>query len=231
MESDLAANLREVERQIADACTAAGRHRDAITLIAVTKTHPAAVIVEAAKIGMTDIGESRVQEAEEKFAQIGHVGKYHLVGHLQANKVKRAVSLFDVIHSVDSLKLAEAICKRAGELNKAIDCLVEVNTSGESQKHGIDPADAPELIRQIFPLPHIRLVGLMTVGPLTDDQEQVRESFRMLKHLLFRGQDIVGPQFSDLSMGMSGDFGLAIQEGATMIRLGTILFGSREPQD
>ncbi len=181
-------------------------------------------------MGLPDIGESRVQEAEEKFAQIGHIGRYHLVGHLQSNKVKKAVQLFDVIHSVDSLKLAEEISKRAAEQDKTIDCLIEVNTSEEPQKHGVQPTEAVALIREIFPLPHLRLVGLMTVGPLTDNADRIRDAFRMLRHLLFHGQDIAGPQFSELSMGMSGDFDLAIQEGATMIRLGTALFGAREPQ-
>jgi hypothetical protein len=177
--------------------------------------------------GLTDIGENRVQEAEAKFAEIGHIARYHLIGHLQSNKARKAVQLFDVIQSVDSVGIAQEISKRAGEIGKRIDCLIEVNSSGEQQKFGVLPSAAFELADNIAPLSNIRLTGLMTVGPLTDDPERIRLAFRQCRELFDKMRERLGDQIDVLSMGMSGDFGFAIEEGSTMIRIGTRLFGER----
>jgi pyridoxal phosphate enzyme (YggS family) len=150
-----------------------------------------------------------------------------MVGHLQTNKVKKAVELFDVIQSVDSLKLAEEINRRAGDAERTIECLIEVNTSGEEQKFGVRPEDTLELARTVHPMSSIQLAGLMTVGPLTDDEDRIREAFRKCHELFHQARDIFGPDFDTLSMGMSHDFPLAIAEGSTMIRIGTAIFGPR----
>jgi PLP dependent protein len=227
MQTTMAENLSELRHDLAEICRKCGRDPREITILAVTKTFPAAVIRDAVSVGLTDIGESRVQEAEAKFAELGHVGRYHLIGHLQSNKVKKAVQLFDVIQTVDSLDLAQEISRRAGEIQKRIECLVEINSSGEDQKFGVAPDRALELITQMRSLPEIKLGGLMTVGPLTEDEDLVRAAFHMCRTILVDGKRIAGDQFATLSMGMSSDFEIAIEEGSTMIRIGTRLFGGR----
>ncbi len=227
MNNDLAHNLIELRRRIAEACALCNRNPDEITIVAVTKTHPALTIKEAVAHELHDIGESKIQEAEPKITSLGPIARFHLIGHLQSNKVRKAVALFDVIQSVDSLKLAEEISRRAGEIGRTIECLIEVNSSGEASKSGVTPGETADLIRETQDLPSLRLVGLMTVGPLTDDPEQVRAAFRTCRELFERGKDNVGDGFNTLSMGMSDDFPEAIAEGSTMIRIGTALFGSR----
>ncbi len=221
----------ELHGRIAEACEQYDRDADDITIVAVTKTHPAAMVKTAVAAGMHNIGESKIQEAEPKILEVGQIARFHLIGHLQTNKVKKAVSLFDVIQSVDSLKLAEEISRRAGEIGRTIECYIEVNTSGESQKFGVEPDECLDLVREIYKLENINLTGLMTVGPNVDDDDQIRESFRLCRSLFTSAQDIVGNEFDTLSMGMTYDFPLGIAEGATMIRIGTALFGARDYSD
>jgi pyridoxal phosphate enzyme (YggS family) len=228
MKDDLGNNLMELRGRIAEACELHDRDADDVTIVAVTKTHPASTIQTAVAHGLHDIGESRIQEAELKITALGPIARFHLVGHLQTNKVRKAVALFDVIQSVDSFKLAEEISRRTEEAGRTIECLIEVNCSGEASKSGVSPDGALDLIRQVHGLPALQLIGLMTIGPLTDDTDQVREAFRTCRELFKRGEDIVGDNFDTLSMGMSDDFVEAIAEGSTMIRIGSALFGPRE---
>jgi pyridoxal phosphate enzyme (YggS family) len=230
MKEDIGKNIVQLYGRIADACEEYDRDTDDITVVAVTKTHPTAFIQTAVAAGIHNIGESRVQEADEKITQLGQIARFHMIGHLQTNKVRRAVQLFDVIQSVDTLKLAEEINKQADLADLTIDCLVEVNCSGESQKYGVAPDDCLELCRKVFEMPRINLAGLMTIGPLTDDGEVIRAAFRTCRELFQRGQDLFGDDFDTLSMGMSADYPLAIAEGSNMIRVGSLLFGSREDQ-
>lgn len=203
-----------------------------ITIVAVTKTHPASIILEAQQAGLDTIGENRVQEAEDKFSKIAEILPNitkRLVGHLQSNKINKALNLFDTIDSVDSLKLASKIGKKAVSLNRTIPILLEVNTSGESAKFGFIPDNIDEMLA-CFEIQGIEIQGLMTIGPLTSDIKRIRRAFIILRELrnsiknqLKKNID----KFTELSMGMSGDFEIAVEEGATMVRLGTILFGQR----
>ncbi len=227
MKDDIRENLIELRGRIADACEKYQRDTDDITIVAVTKTWPASMVRMAVAAGLHDIGESRIQEAEAKLAEAGPIARFHLIGHLQSNKVQKALMLFDVIQSVDSLGLAEEISRRAVKLGRAVECLVQVNCSGEESKHGVAPETALDLIEKINKLPSISLIGVMTIGPLTDDEDRVRAAFRTCREIFKRGEDIVGDQFDTLSMGMTDDYPLAIAEGSTMIRVGTALFGTR----
>ena len=224
----IAQHLARLRDELVRVCARCGRTPEQIAILAVSKTHSAQTVQEAVKAGLTDIGENRVQEADAKFAQIGHIARYHLIGHLQSNKAKKAVQLFDVIQSVDSPGIAQEISRRAAEIGKTMECLIEVNSSGETQKFGVPPAEAVALAAQIMGLPNIRLTGLMTVGPLTDDPDRIRATFRECRGLFEQLLARFGPQITVLSMGMSGDFGIAIEEGSTMIRIGTALLGARE---
>jgi pyridoxal phosphate enzyme (YggS family) len=181
----------------------------------------------AVAAGLHNIGENRVQEAAEKIDEIGQIARFHLVGHLQTNKVKKAVQLFDVIQSVDSLHLAKEINKHAGIAETEVECLVEVNCSGESQKYGIEPDNCIDLVEKVSKMDNLTLTGLMTIGPFTEDEEAIRAAFKQCYTLFQQGRDLFGSDFDTLSMGMSGDYHWAIEEGATMLRIGTALFGSR----
>ncbi len=229
MKETIANNLMEIHGRIAEACEEYQRDIHDINLVAISKRHPASYIQMAVAAGVHNIGESRIQEAEPKITELGPIARFHMVGHLQTNKVKTAVEVFDVIQSVDTLKLAEEIDRRAGEIDRTIECLVQVNISGEESKSGVEPEQALALVEQVNQLPHIDLTGLMTIGPLTDDEDDIREAFARCRELFKRGQDIVGDNFDQLSMGMSNDFALAIAEGSTMIRVGTAVFGERPP--
>jgi len=224
-------NLDSVRQRIARAAEAAGRDPGEITLVAVTKTYPAETINEGIEAGITIIGENRVQEAAGKYPVVGTAAEWHLIGHLQSNKAKKAVELFSLIHSVDSLELAAEIGKRARALGKVQDVLVEVNTSGEGHKFGLEP-DAGNVLKVLTAMhgvPGIRVLGLMTVGPLTGDQDKVRQAFRTLRALfeLVRSEKVPDVEMRHLSMGMSGDFEAAIAEGSTMVRIGSAIFGQR----
>ena len=227
MKDVIAYNIQQLHGQIADACEEYDRDADDITIVAVTKTHPTAVIRTVVAAGIHEIGESRIQDAEPKIKEAGPIARYHMIGHLQTNKVKKAVELFNVIQSVDSLKIAEEINRQAGNLERCVECLIEVNTSGESQKFGISLQDCPTLISQVAALSNINLIGLMAIGPFVDDEKAIRRAFARCRELFKQGRETVGDQFDTLSMGMSDDFPLAIAEGATMIRIGSSLFGPR----
>jgi len=227
MKDIIARNLMQLRGRIAEACEQYDRDADDITIVAVTKTHPPAIIRTAVAAGIREIGESKVQEAEPKITEVGPIARFHMVGHLQTNKVKKAVRLFDVIQSVDSFKLASEINRQAALIDRKIECYIEVNCSGESQKYGIAPEDCLDLVRQVRTLENIKLAGLMTIGPLTDDAEAIRKAFRLCREQFLRAREVVGDEFDTLSMGMSDDFPLAIAEGSTMIRIGSALFGPR----
>lgn len=227
MNKNLSQNLIELRGRIANACERHHRDPDDITIVAVTKKWPVSLVRAAVAAGLHDIGENRIQEAEPKITELGPIARFHLIGHLQSNKVSKAVALFGVIQSVDSLDLAEEISRRVSKLDRTIECLVQVNCSGEESKYGTSPESALDLIRQVSQLPAISLTGVMTIGPLTDHEDRIRAAFRTCREIFQRGQDLVGEPFDTLSMGMSDDFPLAIAEGSTMIRVGTALFGSR----
>ncbi|MCK4607120.1 MAG: YggS family pyridoxal phosphate-dependent enzyme [candidate division Zixibacteria bacterium] len=229
MKDQLARNIMELRGRIAEACQEHDRDTDDITVVAVTKTHPAAIIRMAVAAGLHNIGESRIQEAEPKITEAGPIARYHMIGHLQTNKVRKAVGLFDVIQAVDSYRLAEEIDRQAGRIERRIECLIEVNTSGEQQKFGVTPDDCLDLVGKVAALNWIELTGLMTIGPYTDDEDRIRGAFALCRDLYRRGRDTVGDNFDTLSMGMTDDFPLAIAEGSTMIRVGTLLFGERQP--
>lgn len=224
-------NVESIKERIVSAQQRSGNKRP-IKIVAVTKTHPASIIPEARQAGLDTIGENRVQEAEVKFPEIAEILPNitkRLVGHLQSNKINKALNLFDTIDSVDSLKLASKIGKKAVSLNRMIPILLEVNTSGESAKFGFIPDNIDEMLA-CFEIKGIEIQGLMTIGPLTSDHKKTRNSFISLRELrnsiknqLIKNVD----NFTELSMGMSGDFEIAVEEGATMVRLGTVLFGQR----
>jgi pyridoxal phosphate enzyme (YggS family) len=213
-------NLVAVERRIAGACALAGRKRDEVTLVAVSKTRPAAMIDEAIAAGVTEVGENRVQEARDKQPSVRGRARWHLIGHLQSNKAKDAVRLFDVIQTVDDLALAEKIARAAAAAGKVQDVLLEVNVGDEPQKSGARPADVVALAKSVSALDALRLRGLMAIPP-AGDPEETRRWFRALRAM----RDTLG--LAELSMGMTDDFEVAIEEGATIVRVGRAIFGER----
>jgi pyridoxal phosphate enzyme (YggS family) len=226
---EIEASLRRVEARIAAAAKRAGRDPAEVLLVAVTKTVPAERINEAIRAGVRAIGENRVQEAESKWGGLLPGPERHMVGRLQRNKAGKAVDLFDRIQSIDGLRLAEAVSRRAEAAGRRIPVLIEVNTSGEESKAGVEPEGLRALLQETAGLPGISADGLMTVGPLTEDARTVRAAFRRLR-LLFDGlreHPVPGTDMRHLSMGMSGDFEIAIEEGATIVRVGTAIFGAR----
>jgi len=227
----IAENLKALRARIAAAAERSGRDPESITLVAVSKRFPAETVNEAIRAGVAAIGENRVQEAEAKFPALLDGPERHLVGHLQRNKAGKAAALFDRIQSIDSLRLAEAVSRRAEALGKRIPVLLEVNISGEASKAGTAPENLRELAEGCAPLPGILLEGLMTVGPLTEDADAIREAFRRMRGLFddLRERPVPGAAMEVLSMGMSGDFEIALEEGATLIRVGTAIFGPRPP--
>jgi len=230
----IADNLAAIRERIAEAARRAGRNPAAITLMAVTKTQPPARIVEAFQASQRLFGENRVQEFAEKFPALGELrdAEFHMIGHLQSNKAAKAAEVFAAIDSVDSAKLAERLNAAAEKLGTSLDALIEINIGGEEAKNGVAP-DTPEL-EQILAgapqWPHLRLRGLMTVPPFTDDPEDARPYFRGLRELCDRlaARSLPGISFDVLSMGMSHDFEVAIEEGSTCVRIGTAIFGERE---
>ena len=223
-EDQLGARLASIRAQIDAAALRCGRLPQDVTLVAISKTHPASLIKRAIELGATDIGENRVQEAEQKINDVGRTkARWHLVGHLQANKARRAVQLFDVIHSLDSLELARRLDRLCGEEGReTLSLLAQVDLGHEETKSGLDEAELPELITGLAELTRVKLIGLMTLPPFFDDADQARPFFRRLREL----RDKWVPN-GDLSMGMTHDFEVAIEEGATMVRIGTAIFGER----
>ncbi len=220
-------NIEQLEIRIAEAAENASRTRGEITLVAVAKTFDAEITRAAVDFGLTDIGESRIQEAIPKIKELGPICRWHMIGHLQSNKAAKAVEHFDMIQSVDSLKLAEEINRRAGEIGEKIDCLIEINSSGEESKYGFAFDDTPDAVKKIKKMEFICVRGLMTIGPWTTDERQVRDAFCKTKNLYDRVGELATERFDTLSMGMSSDFEIAIAEGSTMIRVGTAIFGER----
>jgi hypothetical protein len=222
-------NLVALEQRINSACARAGRSRSAITLVAVTKTRTPAEVDEAIKAGITQVGENRVQEAAIKKPQVAGPATWHLVGSLQTNKAKKALELFDFIQSVDSLHLASELQRRCEQMNKRIGTLIEVNTSGETSKHGVSPDAVPNLIAELLKLDRLQLAGLMTIGPglAIEDPEASRPCFEALRSLAEDCRQRFSIPLPHLSMGMSSDFEVGIEKGATIVRVGTAIFGPR----
>jgi hypothetical protein len=212
---------------VAQTAERAGRNPDDIRIVAVSKTVPVAAIQGAIDAGIALFGENRVQEAAAKIPQLKGDFSFHLVGHLQSNKSKEAVRLFDLIHSIDKASTAHKLNEEAAKIGKTQKVLVQVNTSGEATKSGVLPDDAKALCESIVQCGNLELCGLMTIGPLTDDEHAVRQSFHMLRELRDSINRSLGIAMKELSMGMSSDFAIAVEEGATMVRIGTKIFGAR----
>jgi pyridoxal phosphate enzyme (YggS family) len=227
-----AARIAAVKARINAAATRCGRSSQEVALIAISKTHPPHLIQKLIELGATDLGENRVQEAEEKIPQIGQTNaRWHLVGHLQANKARRAVALFDVIHSLDSIDLARRLDRLCIEVGKqSLPLLIQVDLGGEETKSGINEQELPRLAETVQQLERLALIGLMTLPPFFDDPEQARPYFRRLRELRdeLAGKGAFGESKGELSMGMTHDFEVAIEEGATMVRIGTAIFGERD---
>ena len=215
-------NLRRVQERIEAACQRAGRSPDEVTLVGVTKTVGPDAVIEAYEAGLRDFGENRVQEAVAKIdtvAQLGVEARWHLIGHLQTNKVKLAAGCFGIIHSVDSVRLSREISRR---YESDVPVLLEVNVAQDPAKFGFAPEEVAAALREIAVLPHLDVRGLMTIAPITTNPDETRPTFRRLRELR---DDLA---LAELSMGMSGDFEVAIEEGATMVRVGTAIFGPRD---
>jgi pyridoxal phosphate enzyme (YggS family) len=224
---DIAANLNSIQERIAAACERSGRIPSSVTLMAVTKTHPPETVQLAADLGIVYVGENKLQEAKAKIPQCPGKLRWHFIGHLQSNKVRDAVELFEMIQSVDSLSLAQEVNKRCEQAGKRMPVLLEVNLAGEASKFGYVPERLLADLSELNALPRLEIHGLMTVPPWKPVAEQVRPFFREARELKQRCEDRIGAPLPQLSMGMSGDFEVAIEEGATLVRIGTALFGER----
>jgi hypothetical protein len=223
-------NMEYVQRQIDSACERAGRSRSEVTLIAVSKTKPVELLREAYEAGARDFGENKVQELVEKIPQMPEDIRWHLIGHLQRNKVKYVVGKVYLIHSVDSLRLAEEISREAVKQNTEVNILLEVNAAGEESKFGAAPSEVLTLAEQISVLPGIHIRGLMTIAPYTEKEEENRVYFEKLKQISvdIAEKNIDNVCMNVLSMGMTGDYRVAVEEGATYVRVGTGIFGERD---
>lgn len=223
----IAQNVVNIRNRIAAACRRVGRNPEEITLVAVTKRFGTAEIREVLAAGVTDLGENYVQELLAKRRELGEIAaRWHFIGHLQTNKVRQIADWIYAVQSVDSARCAREISAHAGKAGRTVEVLVEVNTTGEVSKSGISPDDAAGLAREISTLPAVRLAGLMTMGPLAENPEESRPAFRALANLRNR-LSAEGFSLPRLSMGMTNDFEIAIEEGATIVRIGTALFGTR----
>lgn len=228
--SNTLANVEQIREQVAAAAHRCGRDPAGVTIIAVTKTR---TVVEAQAVldaGITDLAENRVQELKQKWQSLGGSATWHLIGSLQTNKVKPALEMAHLIHSLDRESLAEELSRQAARRGIPCDALVQVNVSGEASKQGVAPEALPALLRRISELGHVRVHGLMTMAPLGAEPEQARPHFRRLRELFLemRGLTLPSIRMEHLSMGMSGDFAVAVEEGSTMVRIGTAIFGARE---
>ncbi|NLI16054.1 MAG: YggS family pyridoxal phosphate-dependent enzyme [candidate division Zixibacteria bacterium] len=227
-------NLKQLERRIENACREFGRRRDELLLVAVSKTVAIERIIMAYQAGITAFGENRVQEASAKipkFIEQGFQAGWHMIGHLQTNKAKPAVRLFDIIESIDSLKLAQTVSREAVSENKRVDVLLEVNSSGESSKFGFMPGDVISAARQINKMENLNLRGLMTIGPFTDNKNEIEKAFASAQTLFAQLKSEFGESIDILSMGMSDDLEYAIKYGSTELRIGTAIFGVRKYGD
>jgi len=239
-EQGLAARFGNVKGRIAAAAEQCGRKPEEVTLIAISKTHPAGLVRELIELGATDLGENRVQEAELKIPEVGRSetggtgARWHLVGHLQANKVRRALGLFDVIHSLDSIDLARRLDRLCVEVGReSLPLLIQVDLGQEETKSGLDEKELVQLAETVQQLDRLELIGLMTLPPFFEDPKQARPYFRRLRELRdeLAGKGAFGERSGELSMGMTHDFAVAIEEGATMVRIGTAIFGERGHKD
>ncbi len=225
---DFASNLAEIRQRMNAACTRAGRAPESVTLLAVSKTHPPAAIEAAVAAGLRSFGESKIQEARAKIPQCPGNLRWHFIGHLQSNKCREAVEMFSLIQGVDSLALAQEINKRAGQAAKTMPVLLEVNVAGEASKFGYRPEQLLADWDALNALPRLEIHGLMTVPPYVTDPEKARPHFARLRELKAVCEARLGAPLPHLSMGMSGDYEVAIEEGATIVRIGTALFGKRQ---
>lgn len=227
----LGRTLPEVRRRILAGLERAGRAADpAVDIVAVTKGHPPEAALAAREAGLSLVGESRIQEAAEKLEVVGDLGlTWHMVGHLQRNKVRPALEMFGLIQSVDSLRLAREIEKEAAKAQRMASVLVQINTSGENSKYGFTDGETVAAVREICGLDHVEVVGLMTMAPYTSDEGVLRSTFRRAREMFERcGETVGGFEPRHLSMGMTNDYEIAVEEGSTMVRLGTVLFGERQ---
>lgn len=222
-------NLEEVERNICAACARSGRKREEVRLISVSKTKPVSMLEEAYAAGSRDFGENKPQELKEKYGQLPDDIRWHMIGHLQRNKIKYIIDKACMIHSVDSERLAEAISQEAGKIGIVMPVLVEVNIAREESKFGVYAEDTAKFIEKIARLPHIHVEGLMTIAPFVEVAEENRVFFQKLRklHVDIKRKNIDNVSMCSLSMGMTGDYQVAIEEGATMVRVGTGIFGAR----
>ena len=232
-QEQLRQRLQRVRERVVAAADRVNRQPDDVTLVAVSKTHPAEIIRDAIAAGVTDLGENRVQEADAKITEVGRgSARWHLIGHLQSNKARRAVELFDVIHSVDSAALAQRLDRVCGEVDrKELPVLIQVDLGKESTKSGAAESELAEIVEAIKQSRIVRLQGLMTLPPYFDDPEEARPFFRRLRELRdeLSAEGAFGDAGGELSMGMTHDYEVAIEEGATMVRVGTAIFGERNP--
>lgn len=228
----LTENVIEVEKNIQAGCDRAGRSREEVRLIAVSKTKPVSDIEEVLTTGILDYGENKVQELSDKYDVLPKNIRWHMIGHLQRNKVKYLIGKTVLIHSVDSLRLAEQIEHEAAKADTIMNVLIEVNVAGEESKFGTTCNEAIELVRAVAALKHVKIKGLMTIAPFTDNPEDNRIYFKKLKQLSvdIKSKNIDNVDMDELSMGMTGDYEVAIEEGATMVRVGTGIFGERNYQ-
>ena len=222
-------NLEEVEARITKACERSGRERSEVTLISVSKTKPVEMLQEAYDAGSRDFGENKPQEIREKYPQLPTDIRWHMIGHLQRNKIKYIIDKVCMIHSVDSIRLAEAIDEEAKKHGIVMPVLIEVNVAEEESKFGVHLDEVESLIRQISELSNIQVQGLMTIAPFTENAEDNRIYFRKLRNLYvdIKDKNIDNVNMCNLSMGMTGDYEVAVEEGATMVRVGTGIFGAR----
>ncbi len=226
MDTDLAENLARVRMKISQAALAAGRDPEQVRLLAVTKGMPASIIEQALASGITDVGENRVQEGREKWVRIGDAARWHFIGHLQTNKVKYILKQYIMLHSLDRMSLARELSRRLSREGLELDCLVQVNVAGDDAKHGLAPGEAPLFVEEVGRLPGIRVVGLMTMPPFVEDPEESRPHFRRLRCLAeeIERRACPGVRMSELSMGMSADYTVAVAEGSTIVRVGSAIF-------
>ena len=220
-------NYSAIREDVDRAARACGRDPESVTVIAVSKTFPASDINEAIRGGIRIFGESKIQESKEKIPLLEGDFSLHMIGHLQSNKAKDAVRIFDLIHSIDKESTAEKVAREAAAIGKIQRVLLQVNTSGEDSKSGCSPAEAIAICKKISQLQNIRIEGLMTIGPNDDTIDSAKQSFSLLRGLRDRMRESTGLELRELSMGMSGDYACAVEEGATLLRIGSAIFGNR----
>ncbi len=223
-------NFSVIQKNIAESAKLSCRNPNEIQIIAVSKNFSSETIQEAVNLGIKIFGENRVQETKKKFPLITGAYSLHMIGHLQSNKAKDAVKLFEVIHSIDKIETAEKVNREAAKINKKQKILIQINSSGEKTKSGIFPENTLNIIEAVADMQNMEILGLMTMAPFTDDEDTIRRSFRLTRELLNSVNLKLGLNLKELSMGMSSDYRIAIEEGATMVRIGTAIFGKRNYQ-